>query len=105
MTARQRVYLAGGAFVLAGGYLAFLWRNHALAALAAAAPGIAPSPAPYLGDFPAGSSVTDFQPIITGPSAAIPNQTTGGATSYVPLFGFLARGGYGESGFASSGSG
>jgi len=108
MTAgRKRVLIAGGALALALG--AFAWaRARSATGTGASVVSVAGSLGygPAWGDvgamlapLPADAAVTWFQPQIT-PAPAPANMTTGGAASYVPLFGFIADGGYGLGAFA-----
>ncbi len=101
MTERKRLVLGVGAFLAAAGVLTYLWRHRAAQAVqAATGVQLVPMPAPTLvGDFPPGTGVTDFSG--DPPVQASPNLTgSGGSPSLVPLFGFIASGPYGYSGFA-----
>lgn len=106
MTAgRKRVLLAGGAFAAA--LVVYAWarsRAPQPSDVVSVAGSIGYGPAwgdvsAMLAPLPADAAVAWFQPQMT-PAPAPANMTTGGAASYVPLFGFIADGGYGLGAFA-----
>lgn len=97
MSARQAKYAGASALVVAVAAYLYVKRREAISATLAAAPTVFASDSYSLPstDFPPGTEVTWFQGQITPRALPSGAGSTTGSGNYIPLFGFLATGGYG----------